>query len=626
MHATLGVIALAQVAFLPGLLLVRRFRLAHGFLPNLLLAFVLSLLVNFYLVFPLTAAGWFRQPILLALTLITVLLLWRQERGGKSARLPVSPGRWFGALRQRLHIPGENPLTAAWRLALFAAALATLAYFGARTLLNVGQIFNLWDDVVSWNRWAVDWAQGRYPGHTWHYPQLLPAAWASTYVFMGTDAIQFFAKALMPLFPLFLLLALFDLWLRSGRAGYLAAMALTGFLLLFTNCVQGVTSGYADIPVTFMGFMPLYLLRARYEEEQSVARAVFSGALCCAAAAVTKQAGLFILAVYPVLAWTLAGKGSARPRPGQIAAAMLLALVLTLPWYAFSEYRIRAGHDTSEVKLVTNDTHQGRTLQQRVMVVPETISRQVENSPLLNKGFRLLSGNLLAGGRVALLLSAGLGLLVLASLALPEWRPVAAAVVLPYAALWALYYSYDLRNISLVIPYAALAAGFILAPGGGTKGGPTPDSATGGLPLAPLVTALFAALLVVMATIGNETLLKRQLALQREITVPAVNRILYGLQEQDPAGKVLTSYQPARYLPGLGGFYRLDDMVDPAALERFITDGSISHMLFFKSLFSPTPEMRAYLQRAQGQGLLTSLPAPDGYLLYRVNREKRSAP
>jgi hypothetical protein len=357
-----------------------------------------------------------------------------------------------------------------------------------------------------------------------------------------------------------------------------------------------------------------------------VARAIFSGALCCAAAAVTKQAGLFILAAYPVLAWTLAGKGASRPRPGRIAAAMLLAVVLTLPWYAFSEYRIRAGHDSSEVKLVTNDTHQGRNLKQRLQVVPDTISRQVENSPLLNKGFRLISGNQLTGGRVALLLSAGLGLLVLASLALPGWRPVVAAVVLPYSVLWALYYSYDLRNISLVVPYAALAAGFLLAPGGGEKRLPPPDTGTGGVPLAPLVTALFALLVVAMATIGNETMLKRQLALQREITVPAVNRILYGLKEQDPAGKVLTSYQPAQYLPGLGGFYQLDDMVDPAALQRFVTDGSISHMLFFKSLFSPTPDMRAYLERARGQGLLTSLPAPDGYLLYRVNRESRRAP
>jgi hypothetical protein len=625
MHATLGVIALIQVTFLPGLLLVRRFQLAHGFMPNLLLAFVLSLLVNFYLVFALTAAGWFRQPVLLALTAFTLLLLWLQERR-RSIRFTVSPARWCGALRHRLGIAGTNPLTAAWRLALFGAALATLAYFGARAVLNVGQIFNLWDDVVSWNRWAVDWAQGRYPGHTWHYPQLLPAAWATTYVFMGTPAIQFFAKALMPLFPLFLILAQFDLWLRSGRAGYLAAMALTGFLLLFTNCVQGVTSGYADIPVTFMGFMPLYLLRARDREDQPVARAIFSGALCCAAAAVTKQAGLFILAAYPVLAWTLAGKGVAKPRPGQIAAAMLLAVALTLPWYAFSEYRIRAGHDTSEVKLVTNDTHQGRTLQQRLMVVPDTISRQVENSPLLDKGFRILSGTLLPGGKVALLLAAGLGLLVLASLALPGWRPVAAVVVLPYSLLWALYYSYDLRNISLVIPYAALATGFLLAPGGGEKRLPPPDSGTGGLPLAPLLAALFVAIAIAMATIGNETLLKRQLALQREITVPAVNRILYGLKEQEPAGKVLTSYQPAQYLPGLGGFYQLDDMVDPAALQRFATEGAISHMLFFKSLFSPTPEMRAYLERAREHGLLTSLPAPDGYLLYRVNRESRRAP
>ncbi len=170
---------------------------------------------------------------------------------------------------------------------------------------------------------------------------------------------------------------------------------------------------------------------------------VLLGAVLCAGAALTKQAGLYIAAVYPVLAWSLVGRGAEGRRPQAtfawpaIGVVVLVLAVLIAPWYVYKLLAIHRGADGAVAAYLLHDIHQGRNLWQRL----------------------LHAGGLL---HAAVPLPAVAALLAAMALALrdPVQRRLTLLVAAPFALLWALGFSYDLRNIALAIPFAAAAAGF----------------------------------------------------------------------------------------------------------------------------------------------------------------------
>ena len=116
---------------------------------------------------------------------------------------------------------------------------------------ELGQIFQQWDAVVSWNRWAVDWAAGRLPFATSIYPQLLPTNISLSYLFLQSSDVWIFAKSFQFLFCLLLLLATLDMARIEGRFGYVPAVAITYGLLVAILRFRMLSSGYADVPLAF---------------------------------------------------------------------------------------------------------------------------------------------------------------------------------------------------------------------------------------------------------------------------------------------------------------------------------------------------------------------------------------
>ena len=213
--------------------------------------------------------------------------------------------------RMRSHLAGAAPAgprgTPAVRFLLAGAACLLMAGFAAQAICHAGDIFQEWDSVVSWNRWAIDWAANHLPRSTAEYPQLLPCNLSLSYVFIQDSSIWFFAKGWLFLFCLFVLLAMFDLGRQTGQAGYFLGVLLTYALLIGVLRFRYISSGYADMPVASMAYAGVYaLLVARgaagagpANEIRRARRAALRGA------ALTKQAGLLVAAVYPLLAWLL---------------------------------------------------------------------------------------------------------------------------------------------------------------------------------------------------------------------------------------------------------------------------------------------------------------------------------
>jgi hypothetical protein len=547
----LGVLSLLQICFLPGFLLVRTLRLnLSSWSSVLVVSFALSLIANYVVIFPLTALGLYVRPVVIAVMLVEVALVVRLiVRHRRAQRMPrLEPA---GALERETPAPEAAPALAhnerppLGRNALAVFVLVVFAYWTVATLVrNVGTVFDVWDAVLRWNPWAESWAAGALPDLTWEYPQLVPANWSISYVLMGAS-LQFFPKAVMPLFALFVLVLFLDMALRARRIEYVFGFAITCLLLRALLPVY-VPSGDMEFAVAFFAFAAVYCLidAAGRADTRAGQRVIILGAILAGGGAVTKQGGLFMLAAYPLLAYVLCLRGSAltpRARRRLIAACVGCTLVIAAPWYVYTLLRIVFGENDSIVAfLLTGQTlHESRSLAAR-----------------LAYGIGLIGAKVGAVGLIAIAATLLLGLRDRTS------RWITCIVVVPYTLIWGFGFSYSLRNYSVAFPFLGLACGagvaqvWRLLPGLGAWTMARIDgrlSARASMMLAGVAALLVAAALVVGSIVLTpERMQARQRELMRRTWNPELNAMLYRVAASRPfEGKIITHYEILSVLPEL---------------------------------------------------------------------------
>ncbi len=556
----LGVLAVLQVCCGPGLIAARLLKLKQGFLQGTVTIFMLSLTGNYLAVFLLAALGLYTRPVVLGLLGLELVALaglyWRAfliPLDGLAQAGLERTGQFMSGLLPEPEPDGGRAFARALKgilaVGLAVMAVSSIAWVVRVGIDNLGSVFNSWDAVLSWNRWAVDWAHNGLPVGTWQYPQLLPANWSLIYVISGSE-MQIFAKAIIPLFSLLMLVMMFDLGLdaaqakNAGRAlGLFLGVVITR-LMLKKFLGDYISEGYADIPVALAGFVPVYmLLKARRLAGEERLKAVQLGAVLAGGAAVTKQAGIVILALYPLLAWLLvlhefAGpleaasegvKGAGGRRAWRsLAVGLVAALVIALPWYAYKQVQISQGVDQTNIEQVTNSIYQGAGLVERAAAAVDSL------------------------GKYAWLLAfLGPGLLVLDK----AYRWIVVLVVLPFSVFWALYFSYDARNLALALPLIGLTSGVGLG-----------RCAELGIDLLARLRAArlrayalaglgLAALAVGGLALPAQQLEAQQAAAQKQIFNPDLNAKLYDFIAKNGANngpdvRIATNY-PVAALPGL---------------------------------------------------------------------------
>jgi hypothetical protein len=464
--ALLGLLSLVQILFLPGYLLLRAARVGTGVVATSVLSFALSLVVNHVLVAGLVVLGIYRPNVVYGvfalefgflLALVRRRLRMNVAETAATSRLQirecfraiVGAGRVAeGPSSPRSGKPGRAGFL---RLTIVIAAVAVIGGFALAGVAQTGQIFEQWDAVVSWNRWAVDWAANRLPHATSIYPQLLPTNISLTYVFMRSSQVWVFAKAFQFVFCLMLLVAMLDLARIEGRFGYVPGVLVTYGLLVAILRYRMLSSGYVDVPLAFFAFVAVYalMLARNAPEARDRTRYVLLGALLAAGAALTKQNGLYIAAVYPLLAWQLVGGGaparstrlpiSPSPHLPIVALSLLLVLIVS-PWYLYKLHDIQAGRDDNNTTLLFTDFHEGRDLPERLWHACGMI---VEATTPLGAALVLLAIAVSLGDRTQ--------------------RRLLAVLVAPLGLIWALAFSYDLRNLAAIVPFVGAAAGMGLS-------------------------------------------------------------------------------------------------------------------------------------------------------------------
>lgn len=429
----LGLLALLQIAVLPGMLLTRHISVGFG-LSRAFLIFAGSLLANYTLVALLVACHQYHQRSVMAVIVLEVLLLLYQ--------------RWRGGNDVVETAERTPPLDAAfasrgWQTAGFLTTAGVLVLFGVKWYHEWGAVFESYDAIASWNRWALEWSANHWPNLTWNYPQLLPANWSLAYVITGAREGELFARCLMGAFPALILLAILELQ-RRLREPWLAVGAIAASTML-SRCFWGTQfDGYADVPVAALGFAGIsFQLLAR--EGLRPRHSLLAAALCYGTACVTKQAGLITTTCGIVWLFTDGRPRSAFKECGSRGKLALVLLILVgLHWYVIHSVvsalhlGSKDGEDLHLIQVLTVHIHKGRNLLERAEF-----------------GLHLLAAHLQPAA-----LWASLALLLVAAVWHPRGVRVVGYFVLPALVVWLLGFSYDIRNLAAGIPPACLAMGF----------------------------------------------------------------------------------------------------------------------------------------------------------------------
>ena len=310
-------------------------------------------MVNYQIVFLLHYAGLFTPIaiyIILGLEWTGLLLGMAPKRFSPLFHLPSE-----ATLKHVRAALGRKPRTA---VITFSAALAGVLVFAWFSLTNFGSVFITGDAVVSWDRWAMEWAQndGRWIGFG-YYPQLLPTNWSLTYVILQNTDVKMFAKAIMPLFSLATLLLFWDRFLRTGRLFWLWGVPAFALVLQFIFDTRFISAGYMEIPSAFFGFLTFCSLLDGGEEAKGKAATWLVFPLLFASGAfLTKQGGIFILAV--TVCWLIARLLRRKTEFSmKLAALAILLIVGANCWYATALWRVSQGRTTSNITYLTRDIH-----------------------------------------------------------------------------------------------------------------------------------------------------------------------------------------------------------------------------------------------------------------------------
>ena len=432
----LGVLGILQMSLIPGLLLYRILPdvAQRNFWLNLPLIFALSLIANYIGVYLLTSFSLYLPYVLRSIFIVELLGLlflypkfWCLPMVPAKALLPPSPNTTENLAAQYTRF-GKQAL-------VFLLILAVGIW-----MYSWGGVFGIRDPSVSYNIWAIAWAHNQFPILTWHYPQLMPANWSIPYVMMGSLPQQIFLEmfpaALNVVYPILFLLIFLDLFcLERNRAYAIAGFIVSLFLL---SAWLYIDSGYADWPCAYLNLLALSLIykQSRMQHQKVPLRTLLIIVFVIAATALIKPAGLYSALLLPCfLAFILPGNKGKR---GYLVffGTYLILLLLIAPWYiyAMTHETIAENHHADLVFLIWG------------------IFRVNSWSNFFNE--------ILHFGWIEI---AFIAAIYVFRHSLPKfWRSIF-YLYLPYFVTWMLFFSYDERNLALLVPILAINIGLIIS-------------------------------------------------------------------------------------------------------------------------------------------------------------------
>ena len=435
---SLGVLSIIQAVFLPGFIigfLVKDIR----WVDRLLLALPLSLVVNYSEVLLLTLGGLYTRLIMIGTVIvelsILILLLTRQSK-------QISTQKAAAALLQGMSQDFTLTAVDIFIIALVACFTLPFLYVAWR---QVGTVFDLWDVVVSWNRWAVTWYHGELPHGTWQYPDIsqtypqgIPILYSLTYQFIGDERVQFFAKIIAIAFPLFAFATLFRAAFIFKELRNTLLLGVAIFIWVLSHGYAGmffVFGGYVDVPMAYFGVFAIYIFALLAQRARQIGASVwvdpltYLAVVAISAAALVKQTGVLLAIFFPLALYFYIdqGKRGAWKERKVWWGCLTFTLLLILHWYVYKAIQIFRGSDNSLVSVYSS------------LIPGDWLMRPVN-------GLQMFFGAIGWAWLPAFI----------AGLFIPFSRRLALWGVLPIFLFWAFFVSYDLRALFITFSWISL--------------------------------------------------------------------------------------------------------------------------------------------------------------------------
>lgn len=299
----LGFLSLIQIAFLPGSLIIKVFKIKGSYIQKILLSFSLSLIINFQIVYLLTLIGLYTRPVIFFIFICEIILFFIFYKKLIFKKHGQKINLCLPYFTQKKDVDNIILL-----IIKFIILLLSIYYFIDLIIILLNKnpgIFVIGDTFLSWNRWAIDWYKGDLPHLTYNYPQLLPANYSLTYKFLGTQEIQFFNKFLSSFFPIGIFLIFIDMSIRFRSIIYLSAIISTNIFIKKIYTITYLAEGMADIPIAFFSLLVFYILLQSFLKKEYSLQNFYLSIILLSTAILTKQTGLYliflILIMCPVL-------------------------------------------------------------------------------------------------------------------------------------------------------------------------------------------------------------------------------------------------------------------------------------------------------------------------------------
>ena len=425
----IGIIALVQTIFLPGILILYFANIkTESIIQRYIYIFALSLFANYSLVTILVLLKIYVLATVFSIIAVEILLFV------------------FLIAKKRIiiyNVPILNELYKDLK-ALFApntfvvktiiiCSLTIILFYFSLFIANIGTIFYFTDTVnnIHWNTWAIDFANNILPQQSSHFPQLIPSNWSIGYLLIGESNIHFFPKSIMPLFFLGNVLMFWDLAITKRNYAYLIALIVYGLFGPIIYNLVFIADGNGDLPVSFFAFLSFYAYLKRTENKYDLKEYIIIF-LFASTAAGTKLAGFYIFVF--------------------ISAICLYHLIVNYKSLKTSDYILLI----SSVITILGANLFWYYLKPNVMVSslyqPEWLAKNYYD--ILLNALHLIYYNLGLPVVAFLILTIGFSLLD------KKARWVTLIMVIPPIVLWMFKYSSDFRNLSFVVPFLAYVSSF----------------------------------------------------------------------------------------------------------------------------------------------------------------------
>lgn len=420
----LGILALFQIAILPGIIVLNFLSIKRNVIRTMIFSFGISLVFNYVLVLILTTLKIYIFPVIIVVFVIEFILL---------LIILIKPNIFLKGKKQKYIYAINIIAIVSMVIVILLAWLANQFYINKNIMIGADAIF-------SWNTWAVEWAKNILPTNVRHYPQLLPANWSLTYLFIRNTNVEFFAKTMMLFFPFYMVLIGVEIFVSTKKIKYLLG---TIFLVLIMKLIWTVwptfSMGLADIPVAFIGFLSVYSLLTAKNANSKKETNIFLllGAIFAVASTLIKQSGIYITVFYPILVWIILfnknSKYSKKEKLQFIFTYIGLIIILIAPWYIYVKTSMVRGiesADRAEKIFSKGGIFYNKSFGERIIPAYECLKGYFKNATMLVIAF----------------------ILSMFSLKDKNLRWILILVVIPYTLLWSIFWGYDIRNWSIAIP------------------------------------------------------------------------------------------------------------------------------------------------------------------------------